>query len=64
MRAHRAGSGLAVSDSGGAEDCGPVRDEADLVVVVTRADLQGAVAAGRAVLRSPDAVLVIPDRAR
>lgn len=59
VRAHRAGGGLAVSDSGGAEDCGPVRDEASLVVVVTRADLQGAVAAGRAVLRSPDAVLVI-----
>lgn len=59
VRAHRAGGGLAVSDSGGSEDCGPVRDEADLVVVVTRADLQGAVAARRAVRRSPGAALVI-----
>lgn len=59
VQAHRAGGGLAVCDSGGADGCGAVRDGADLVVVVTRADLPGAVAAGRAVRRYPDAELVV-----
>lgn len=59
VRAHRAGGGLAVSDRGGVDDRGPACGEADLVVVVTRADLQGAVAAGRVVRRSPGAVLVV-----
>ena len=59
--AHRSAGGLVVCDSGAAGDGrgpgGP--GVADLVVVVTRADLPGAVAAGRAVADAPDAVLVV-----
>ncbi|MFN3339467.1 MAG: chromosome partitioning protein [Dietzia sp.] len=45
--AHRAAGGLVVCDAGGYAGGDPVLARADLVVVVTRADLQGAVAAGR-----------------
>jgi hypothetical protein len=46
--AHRSAGGLVVCDAGGFAGDDPVLARADLVVVVTRADLQGAVAAGRA----------------
>lgn len=59
VQAHRAAGGLVVSDRGGPADGGPVLAGAGLVVVVTRADLQGAVAAGHAVRESPGAVLVV-----
>ncbi|HBD21214.1 MAG TPA: hypothetical protein DC059_00550 [Dietzia sp.] len=58
-QAHRSAGGLVVSDRGGLADGGPVSAGADLVVVVTRADLQGAVAAGNAVRDHPGVVLVI-----
>lgn len=58
-QAHRSAGGLVVSDRGGLADGGPVFAGADLVVVVTRADLQGAVAAGNAVRDDPGVVLVI-----
>ena len=58
-QAHRSAGGLVVSDRGGLADGGPVFAGADLVVVVTRADLQGAVAAGNAVRDHPGVVLVI-----
>ncbi|WP_244911045.1 chromosome partitioning protein [Dietzia psychralcaliphila] len=45
--AHRSAGGLVVCDAGRFADGDPVLARADLVVVVTRADLQGAVAAGR-----------------
>ncbi|MFN3601059.1 MAG: chromosome partitioning protein [Dietzia sp.] len=45
--AHRSAGGLVVCDAGGFVGGDPVLARADLVVVVTRADLQGAVAAGR-----------------
>ena len=45
--AHRSAGGLVVCDAGGAAGDAPVLVRADFVVVVTRADLQGAVAAGR-----------------
>lgn len=56
---HRATGGLVVCDAGGVEGDAPVLVRADLVVVVTRADLQGAVAAGRTVgdLRRPTLVV-------
>ena len=47
--AHRGAGGLVVCDAGGFAGDDPVLAAADLVVVVTRADLAGAVAAGRAV---------------
>lgn len=47
--AHRSAGGLAVCDSGALRHDDPVPARADLVVVVTRADLAGAVAAGRAI---------------
>ncbi|GAA1733792.1 hypothetical protein SAMN06265174_102256 [Dietzia kunjamensis subsp. schimae] len=59
VQAHRSAGGLVVSDRGGLADGGPVFAGADLVVVVTRADLQGAVAAGNAVRDDPGVVLVI-----
>ncbi|UVE94460.1 chromosome partitioning protein [Dietzia sp. B32] len=59
MQAHREAGGLVVSDRGGLADGGPAPAGADLVVVVTRADLSGAVAAGHAVHEAPGAVLVI-----
>ncbi|MFI8694767.1 chromosome partitioning protein [Dietzia sp. Alg238-R159] len=59
VQAHRSAGGLVVSDRGGLADGGPVFAGADLVVVVTRADLQGAVAAGNAVRDHPGVVLVI-----
>ena len=59
MNAHREAGGLVISDAGAVIEAGPWSAGADLVVVVTRADLQGAVAAGRAVRRDPDVVLVI-----
>lgn len=43
--AHRASGGLVVCDAGGVAADAPLLVRADLVVVVTRADLQGAVAA-------------------
>lgn len=59
--AHRSAGGLVVCDSGVVSDGrgpgGP--GVADVVVVVTRADLPGAVAAGRALADAPDAVLVV-----
>ncbi len=45
--AHRGAGGLVVCDAGGFAGDDPVLGRADLVVVVTRADLPGAVAAGR-----------------
>ena len=60
--AHRGAGGLVVCDLGGARGDDPVLARADLVVVVTRADLQGAVAAARAVADVPRAVLVIRTR--
>ncbi|WP_255583286.1 chromosome partitioning protein [Dietzia sp. ANT_WB102] len=59
VQAHRAAGGLVVSDLGGLADAGPALAGADLVVVATRADIQGAVAAGRAVSDVPGAVLVV-----
>lgn len=59
--AHRSAGGLVVCDSGAVGDRqgpgGP--GVADLVIVVTRADLSGAVAAARALTDAPDAVLVV-----
>ena len=59
--AHRSAGGLVVCDSGaisgGQGPGGP--GGADLAVVVTRADLSGAVAAARALAAAPDAVLVV-----
>lgn len=46
---HRATGGLVVCDAGGVAGDSPVLVRADLVVLVTRADLQGAVAAGRTI---------------
>lgn len=46
--AHRRGGGLAVCDVGGLVDSSPVLARADHLVVVTRADLPGAVTAARA----------------
>lgn len=59
VQAHRAAGGLAVCDRGGPVDGGPGFAAADLVVVVTRADLQGAVAAGHALREAPGAALVV-----
>lgn len=59
MYAHREAGGLVVSDAGGLIEAGDWSAGADLVVVVTRADLQGAVAAGRAVRDFPGVVLVV-----
>ncbi|AVZ41010.1 chromosome partitioning protein [Dietzia sp. JS16-p6b] len=47
VSAHRSAGGLVVCDVGGFAAGDPVLARADLVVVVTRADFQGAVAAGR-----------------
>ena len=58
-RSHRAAGGLVVSDAGVLGEGGPGAVGSDVVVVVTRADLQGAVAAGRAVRRFPEAILVV-----
>ncbi|WP_295653117.1 chromosome partitioning protein [uncultured Dietzia sp.] len=58
MRSHRDAGGLVVSDAGVLSDSTPV-GVGDDVVVVTRADLPGAVAAGRAVRRASDAVVVV-----
>ena len=58
-RSHRAAGGLVVGDAGVVGDGGPGAAGGDVVVVVTRADLQGAVAADRAVRRFPDAILVV-----
>lgn len=58
MRSHRDAGGLVVSDAGVLGDGTPV-GVGDDVVVVTRADLPGAVAAGRAVRRASDAVVVV-----
>ncbi|WP_354055871.1 chromosome partitioning protein [Dietzia sp. 2505] len=57
--AHRSAGGLVVCDAGGFTAGDPVLARADLVVVVTRADLQGAVAAGRIVGDLRGAALVI-----
>lgn len=57
-RSHRAAGGLVVSDAGTLGDGRPGSVGAD-VVVVTRADLQGAVAAGRAIREVPGAILVV-----
>lgn len=46
--AHRGGGGLAVCDAGGLADGSDILAHADHLVVVTRADLPGAVAAARA----------------
>lgn len=51
--AHRDAGGLAVCDVGAPRDEDPVLGRADLVVVVTRADLTGAVAARRALAADP-----------
>ena len=57
---HRGAGGLVVRDAGTLGDGGPGVVGADVVVVVvTRADLQGAVAAGRAVREAPGAILVV-----
>ena len=59
--AHRSAGGLVVSDSGAVSDRqgpgGP--GVADLAVVVTRADLSGALAATRVLADAPDSVLVV-----
>lgn len=57
--AHQRAGGLVVCDAGGFAGEDPILARADLVVVVTRADLQGAVAAGRAAGVTRDATLVI-----
>lgn len=57
--AQRAAGGLVVCDAGRPGGSDPVLVRADLVVVVTRSDLQGAVAAGRAVDDLRGAVLVV-----
>lgn len=57
-RSHRAAGGLVVSDAGTLGDGRPGA-VGGVVVVITRADLQGAVAAGRAVRAVPGAVLVV-----
>ncbi len=59
IRSHRAAGGLVVSDAGTFGEGPRAAAGADVVVVVTRADLQGAVAAGRALRQFPDAVLVV-----
>ncbi|GAA3516285.1 hypothetical protein GCM10022294_28230 [Dietzia aurantiaca] len=58
MRSHRDAGGLVVSDAGVLSEGTPV-GVGDDVVVVTRADLPGAVAAGRAVRTASDAVVVV-----
>ena len=57
--AHRSAGGLVVCDAGGVTAGDPLLARADLVVVVTRADLQGAVAAGRIIGDLRGAALVI-----
>lgn len=51
--AHRGSGGLVVCDAGRADPDDPLPGSADLVVVVTRSDLAGAVAAGAAVTATP-----------
>ena len=60
--AHRGAGGTTVCDAGGFCPGDPVLAGADLVVVVTRADLGGAVAAGRAVSATHGAALVVRTR--
>lgn len=60
--AHRGAGGLVVCDAGGFAGDDPVLAAADLVVVVARADLAGAVAAGRAVSATRGAALVVRTR--
>lgn len=59
VSAHRSAGGLVVCDVGEFAEGDPVLARADLVVVVTRADFQGAVAAGRITGDLPGATLVI-----
>ena len=59
MRSHQDCGGLVVADAGTPGIGESVGVGADVVVVVTRADLPGAVAAGRALREAPGAVLVV-----